>query len=253
MNPMDSILIHPLSSAQAGLWYLGQAGYVIRSAGRTLAIDPYLTDSVAEVAPDCKRILPVPIEPEDLRVDVFIVTHDHLDHLDPQTILRYPAKDKTVFVAPHLACEKLRSLGVPQRNITCVDVGGRAALEGMDIEGIYALATDKKASDTAGYVVRFANGRSVYHSSDTGFCERLVEAPPRVEALLVCINGKWGNLSAAEAAKLAAAVRPRFAIPNHYDMMRPNMADPAVFARLVKELDPSLDVRILRVMEPFVW
>ena len=237
---MDTILNRPLRPDEIGLWYLGQAGYVIRSAGRTVAIDPYLTDSAAERAPACTRLLPVPIRPEDLRVDVFIVTHDHLDHLDPQTIRRYPAKESTMFVAPHLACETPRALGVPEANITCVDVGAKAALNGMTIEGIYALATDKKTADTAGYVIRFESGRSVYHSADTGFCPRLLESPPAAEALLVCINGRWGNLSAAEAAKLAAAVRPRFAIPNHYDMMRPNMADPADFARLVNHLTASL-------------
>jgi L-ascorbate 6-phosphate lactonase len=252
-SAMQSILNHPLRPEQAGLWYLGQAGYVFRCGGRTAAIDPYLSDCVAKVAPDLARLLPVPIEPEDLRVDVLIVTHDHLDHLDPETIERYPAKDRTTFVAPHLACAKLRKLGVPQGQIVCVDVGAKAALEGVTVEGAYALGSEEAVRDTTGYVLRFANGRSAYHSSDTGFCPRLLEEAPRAEVLLTCINGKWGNLNPAQAAELAARVRPRYAIPNHYDMMQPNLEDPEVFVRELAQRDGAIETRILRVMEPFVW
>jgi L-ascorbate 6-phosphate lactonase len=250
---MNSILNHPMRPNQAGLWYLGQAGYVFRGCGHTAAIDPYLTDSVTKVAPELARLLPVPIEPEDLRVDVFIVTHDHLDHLDPETIERYPGKDRTTFVAPHLACAKLRKLGVPEGRIVCVDWGGRAKLGGLTVEGVYALGTEEAVLDTTGYVLRFDNGRSAYHSSDTGPCPRVLAEAPRAEVLLACINGKWGNLNPEQAAELATKVKPRYAIPNHYDMMRPNLEDPANFERILKQIDPAIAVRILRVMEPFVW
>ena len=34
------------------------------------------------------RQLPVFIDPEDLDIDVFITTHSHQDHADPETIVR---------------------------------------------------------------------------------------------------------------------------------------------------------------------
>ena len=36
-----------------------------------------------------------------------------VDHLDPETIRRYPAKAETWFVAPHLTALHLQELGVP--------------------------------------------------------------------------------------------------------------------------------------------
>src|SRR5262245_39201748 len=99
---MKSIWDQSLAPAEAALWWLGQAGYILRASQMTVAIDPYLTDSAAAKAPEFTRLFPPPIAPEELRVDVVLITHAHLDHLDPETIGRYPAKAETWFVAPHL-------------------------------------------------------------------------------------------------------------------------------------------------------
>ncbi len=92
-----------------------------------------------------------------------------------------------------------------------------------------------------------------YHTSDTAFSELLLKAAPQVEVLLTCINGKFGNLGPQEAARLTAAVSPRFVIPNHYDLMALNAENPEAFAYFVRQECPSMSVRILEVMEPFVW
>ena len=49
---IKNITEYKIQKNQAALWFLGQAGYIIRSCGTTLAIDPYLSDSVAKAAPD---------------------------------------------------------------------------------------------------------------------------------------------------------------------------------------------------------
>lgn len=244
---------YPLEADQAALWFLGQAGYLLRAGTTVIAIDPYLSDSVARTAPDYARQMPVPLPPAELDVDVFIVTHDHLDHLDPETIGPYPHKARTVFVAPRLACRKLETLGVPPANLRRVDIGDSLQVHGATITGVFALPTDATVADTTGYRVRFANGRTVYHSSDTGFSEHLLAAAPQAEVLLVCINGKWGNLTVPQAAALAARVRPRYAIPNHYDLMRLNSATPHDFVDALKAEAPSIQTRVLGIMEPFLW
>ncbi len=71
--------------------------------------------------------------------------------------------------------------------------------------------------------------------------------------LLVCINGKWGNLNVDEAARLAKAVGPKTAIPNHYDVMATNAEDPERFRAAMARECPGVAVKILKVMEPFVW
>jgi len=250
---MKRILDYELRPAEAGLWFLGQAGYAIRSCGKTVAIDPYLTDSAGHGDPGTTRRFPAPVAPDQLRADIYIVTHDHTDHLDPETIAGYRHKEETIFVAPRLACRKLAKLGIPERNIRRVDSGETAVVDGVTLTGVYAIPNEPGAIDTAGYLVRFGNGRSVYHTADTDFSDVLLAAAPKCEVLLTCINGKWGNLNVHQAAKLTKKVRPRYAIPNHYDMMAANSENPEAFVFFLSREAPDIEIRILQVMEPFVW
>lgn len=252
-SAMNTILEFPLRDDQAALWTLGQAGCVLRGCGKTLVIDPYLSDSAAGRDGKYRRLIPVPIEPADLAVDIFIVTHDHLDHLDPDTIRAYPRKDGTVFVAPRLACHALRTLGILERNIRRLDSGEELDLDGILLQGTYAVPTEPCVVDTCGYAVRFSNGRTLCHVSDTAWSELLLQTTPKTEVILVPINGKWGNLNIRQAADLAAHVAPTTAIPMHYDMMALNSADPADFAQSLKERNPAVAVQILKVLQPFVW
>ena len=250
---MNTIKLHPLRKNQAGLWFLGQAGYIIRSCNRTIVIDPYLSDSVGKKDPDYARAYPVPLEPEELEADILIVTHDHLDHLDPDTITAYKHKKKTLFVAPRLACRKLIKLGINVENIARIDSGETRIVKDVKITGVYAIPNEASVIDTAGYRIEFANGRSVYHSSDTGFSTLLLSAIPSAEVLLVCINGKFGNLNVQEAVRVTGAVKPTVAIPNHYDVMKKNAADPKKFAAAMKKTHPRIRVEIMPVLKPFIW
>jgi L-ascorbate 6-phosphate lactonase len=250
---MAEVRALPLGDAQTALWYLGQAGFIIRHGDLTIAIDPYLSDSVGKVAPAFSRALPVPIEPEDLQVDLFLVTHDHLDHLDPETIGRYRHRETTRFVAPRLACRKLRQLGIPEGNIVRVDAGEQAAVCGVGVQGVYAVPTGPDVLDTCGYRIELPGGKSVYHASDTAWSELLEQAAPKAEVLLACINGKYGNLDVHQAVKLARAVQPRIAVPMHYDLMRLNSENPETFIHFLRQAMPQCEGRILRIMEPLVW
>ena len=250
---MDAVLSQAVRPNQAALWVLGQAGYLIRSGGKTVVIDPYLSDSVGASNANFKRAFPPPVRPEELRADILIVTHDHLDHLDPDTIGPYRHKNTTRFVAPGLACKTLRDLGIPESSIVKLDSGEETVIDGVTIRGVYAVPTEPKVIDTAGYHVTFPNQRNVYHTADTGWSPLLLQTSPRTEVLLVCINGKWGNLGVAEAVELTARISPRFAIPMHYDLMALNSENPHSFAYFVRQKNPAVDVRILKPSDPFIW
>jgi L-ascorbate 6-phosphate lactonase len=251
MNRISELTLGP---DQAALWFLGQAGCILRASNITLAIDPYLTDSAAAGAPEFTRRFPAPIRPEDLRVDFYLVTHDHLDHLDPETIQRYPHRDRTRFIAPRLAGRKLCQLGVPEANLCRVDVGEEASWPGLTVSGVFALPTSPDVLDTTGYLVRFANGRTVYHTSDTAFTPLLLQAAPRsVEVMLVPINGKWGNLTVEQAADLTAVVGPRYVLPNHHDLMALNAENPETFKWFCRQRKLGVQYVVPKVMSPLVW
>jgi L-ascorbate 6-phosphate lactonase len=250
---MKDIIDYKLGNDEAAIWFLGQAGYVIKSAGMVLVIDPYLSDSATKVLPELTRNFPSPLEASELKADIFIVTHNHLDHLDPETVAEYRYKNDTTFVAPRLAVKKLLSLGIPPENIFRIDSGDVKTVKGVEIIGIYAIPNEPDVIDTCGYKIKFRNGRSVYHSSDTGFSELLLECVPDAEAALLCINGKWGNMGPHEAAKVAIKMRPKIAIPNHYDVMSINSENPETFKLLTEQDGEKIRVEILEPMKVFVW
>jgi L-ascorbate 6-phosphate lactonase len=250
---VKKILDYRLKKGQAALWFLGQSGFIFKAGETIIVIDPYLSDSVAKVSPKLTRSFAPPIEPGELRVDVFIATHDHMDHLDPDTVEAYQHKDTTTFVGPRLVCRKFAELGVPGRKIVTVDVGQTQQVHGVKLTGVFTVPNEAAVIDTAGYLIEFANGRSVYHTSDTGMSPLLLQAVPSAEVGLFCINGQWGNLDVEEAAELAARVRPKYAIPHHYDVMALNSKNPETFRYVMGYVEPGVEVVIPELLEAFVW
>lgn len=251
---MRSILEYELSPSQAAIWWLGQAGYIIRSSDIAVAIDPYLSDSAAAGAPEFTRLYPAPIQPEDLAVDIYITTHDHLDHLDPGTLSEYQHKQDTWFVAPSLTARKLVETGIPEHRIVMINVGESKTIEGLEVSGIFALPTGPDVLDTTGYHIKFANGRNVYHTSDTQFHPLVMAAAPqRPEVMMVPVNGKWGNPGPEQAAELSYFLQPGFVMPNHYDMMALNAENPEVFKWFCTKKNMQEQCIIPERMQPFVW
>lgn len=222
-----------MSKESLDITFMGQAGYLFHSGDLRVGIDLYLSDSAGVADPRFTRLFPPPILPYALHLDVYIVTHNHLDHLDPETIQHYPGKQDTLFIAPRLAAKRLMELGVPSFNIRVVDHGDSLSLPGVDVHGVFALGTTQETLDTSGYHLIFDRGISVYHSSDTSMCKMLLDNAPKADVLLVCINGKFGNLNVHEAIELTHAVAPRYVFPNHYDMMALNSENPETFRYLM--------------------
>jgi L-ascorbate 6-phosphate lactonase len=251
---VENITDYKLSPDEAALWWLGQSGYVIKSPDLTITIDPYLSDAAAKDAPELSRLYPPPFKPEALDVSLYIVTHDHLDHLDPVTILRYQKKSSTKFIAPRQAAKKLVSLGVSKENVIILHAGESWRYESVEITGVFALATSIDVLDTTGYFIKFDNGRSLYHTSDTELHPLVIAAAPKnPEVMFVPINGKWGNPNADNAALFAKALQPRYVMPNHYDLMALNAENPEVFEWFCAQQQMKEQCIILKKMEPFVW
>src|SRR5258708_721637 len=109
MSLMREIREFPVPRGSVALWWLGQNGFLFKSPeGTLLSTDLYLTNSCAALAPegmDLSRRIPVLIPPEEIDVDLYLCTHNHPDHTDPETIERLRHKDTAYFIGPHPSCE----------------------------------------------------------------------------------------------------------------------------------------------------
>src|SRR5713101_365890 len=73
------------------LWWLGQSGFLVQWQGRHLLLDPYLSDSLTrkyeQTAKPHVRMTERVVSPDRLNfIDVTTSSHNHTDHLDPETL-----------------------------------------------------------------------------------------------------------------------------------------------------------------------
>jgi L-ascorbate 6-phosphate lactonase len=81
-----------------------------------------------------------------------------------------------------------------------------------------------------GFVFRFGDGPRIYVTGDTDHTELLYSAARYSPDLMItCINGGFNNMSHYEAAEVASKIKPKAAIPCHYDMFADNAVDPKQF------------------------
>ena len=198
--------------------WLGQGGYILNDGITEIIIDPYLTDVVFNVA-GRKRQRPVPVEPEDVKADVVVCTHNHLDHIDTEAIPRMK-KDNMLFLAPSDCEEVLKNLGVTKYK--SFDEGDSLKIGDFEIIGVYANHT----VPATGVLIKHS-GQSLYFTGDTLYDEKLTQT--KCDILFICINGRLGNMSVMEAIETTVKINPHLAVPNHYDMFDSNMEDPEKF------------------------
>ena len=257
MSLMRQIREFSVPKGAIALWWLGQSGYIFKSPEGTLAsVDLYLTNSCDGLHPgvDLSRRVPVLIEPEQLDVDIFTCTHNHQDHTDPETIGRLRNKDTAQFVGPRPTCGIYARQGIEQGRIVPAWPDCELEFRDLLLRGTFALPTDTSDLNHMGYVVQFGKGPKVYVTGDTDYSELLVSAARHAPDLVItCINGGFNNLSHFEAADLVGKIRPRAAIPCHYDMFPDNAVDPKQFRASLEVKAQGVRYQELEHGKPFVF
>ena len=100
--------------------YLGQAGLLFEVGEMKVMVDPYLSDSVEKVEPANRRRIPVETKWLEVRPDVLIFTHNHLDHYDPETVEKVllPTSGITVLAPASVYHEVRKTGGMGRRSAT---------------------------------------------------------------------------------------------------------------------------------------
>lgn len=232
MGLMEEIRATRVERGTLALWFLGQNGWMVKSpAGQVLAVDPYLSDSCNRPgrALDMARQVPVLIQPAELEAHMLACTHSHRDHADPETLCACAASGRVErFLGPAETQAKFREAGVAEADRRLTFPNDVVELGDLRLTGTFALPTDATDLTHMGFVVEVDGGPKLWITGDTAWCDLLAEAGMKhqPDAVCVCINGGYANLSHWEAAELVKRVNPRMAIPCHWDMFRDNSCPP---------------------------
>ena len=78
---------------QPTVTWIGHASFLVQLAGRNLLVDPQFSPRASPVAfAGPRRIVPLPIEIAELpRIDAVLISHNHYDHLDLDSVKRLAA------------------------------------------------------------------------------------------------------------------------------------------------------------------
>jgi len=213
-------------------WWLGQNGFAFAGGGLRIYIDLYLKD-------DPRRATPVPFAPDELtNADLVLGTHDHGDHVDRTALPGILAASPTArLVVSKVTADRLTQEGYPEARIVGLDDGETFEHGGLSVTAIRAAHEFFDRHPTLGYphlgfVVRM-NGVTLFHAGDgvpwEGLISRVASFQP--DLVFVPINGRdaeryrrncIGNFTFQEAVDLCGAIRPRLAVPMHYDMFPGN-------------------------------
>ena len=197
--------------------WIGQAGLYIEAGGLKILVDPYLSDSVGKVNPKNARRVPVDESFLAIAPDVIICTHDHLDHVDPETLPVYLGRGGRILVlAPEAAWNTIRRNGGDHNY---VKFNRRTQWTEGEVR-FYAVRAEHSDPHPIGVIIE-AEGKRLYITGDTLYHPDILEdvlpfAP--IDALFLPINGVGNNMNMADAARFCAAIRPRVAVPLHWGL-----------------------------------
>ena len=166
------------------------------------------------------------INSEDINCDAVICTHNHLDRLYPDAVVKI--NENQFYITTNEGKSELKKLG--RTNVKVLNTGDSITVGDFNITAVFADHT----VEAFGLIVK-AEGKTLYFSGDTLFNEKLFGiAEYKPDYTFICINGRLGNMNVKEALITAEKIGAAVNIPNHYDMFASNSENPLLFSKNIK-------------------
>lgn len=204
--------------------WIGQAGLLINANGLKIMVDPYLSDSVVKVNPKNYRRVPVNEALFDEDIDMIVITHNHLDHLDPETLPKMlkTSKQLTVLCPYNAFTEALKNGG--GHNYVMFNRGTVWTERGVIFTAVKAEHSDLTA---IGFIIDDGEDK-VYITGDTLYNKDIFkDIPNDLDAVFLPINGVGNNMNISDAKRFAKMTGAKKAVPVHFGMF--DEIDPAEF------------------------
>ncbi|MFA5107910.1 MAG: MBL fold metallo-hydrolase [Candidatus Micrarchaeia archaeon] len=198
------------------IYFFGHSSVCLEYNNLTFYVDPYVVPKNAK------------------RADVILHTHSHFDHcVVPSSI-----ETSSTTIISHKG-------KFPGRE---VEIGEKITVRGVQIEVVHAYNVNKSFHPKefgAGYIFSFPTSQApvrIYVAGDTDLIPEMKNY--KCDVAIIPIGGTY-TMNADEAAQALVQLKPRVAIPYHYNYLSDTQVDPQGFVRLARTLAPATEVRIL--------
>ena len=194
--------------------WLGQAGLLFEDDNHKILIDPYLSDSCRKVNPASVRRIPVDEKIFEVKPDVLILTHKHLDHTDPETLEKYLNDGEMIVLAPKGSWEIAREFG-GKHNYIMFNSKTSVTVDEICFKAVCAEHSDENAIG----VIFEMDSKVFYVTGDTLYNDKIFEMlPDKIDVVFLPVNGKGNNLNITDAKKFVDMCGAKKVVPVHWGM-----------------------------------
>ena len=223
--------------------WLGHGTFELKTAaGEVILLDPWVEGNPA-----------FPKAREISKPDAILISHGHFDHIHDAVPLAKKFSPKVVAI--YETCAWLESKSVA--NCSAMNKGGTQQVGSVAVTMTHAVHScgildDGKiiyGGEACGYVLRLADGRSVYFAGDTNvFSDMALIAELYRPELAFLPIGDLFTMSPREAAVACRLLNVKKVIPMHFGTFPPLTGKPAELAKLVEA-----EVLALEPGKPVSW
>ena len=269
----NSIMNTALAEGQIAIFYLGQESILVKTQGKYLLFDAYLSDYVdknccSELVTWTRRYDP-PMNPLELDfVDYVFCSHAHFDHADPWTLSAIAKVNKNAkYIIPAPFTEAVASYGVRKEDIIAAYADEKIELDGVTVTPIPSAHEELTPDELGrynclGFVVE-TDGIKLYHAGDCCIYDGLVERVQGVDVMMLPVNGRSyfqryvrniiGNMTAAEAAELCKECGAKMLIPMHFDLYDVNCLATSTVIEQIESTAKNLSYHIFKPGEKYIF
>ncbi len=146
LSELESLRMFNLVKGDSITW-LGHASFLIKSSGKIILTDPFLTEFASPVSwAGPRRFVEHGIPLDKLPpIDILVVSHNHYDHLDDKTVRMLKNKEKIKVVVPLGLGEFFIERGYS--NVTELDWTESVRIDGVKITSLPAVHDSARSID----------------------------------------------------------------------------------------------------------
>lgn len=181
---------------------------------------------------------PYLIDEEVNDADYIFITHDHYDHLSIEDINKV-IKESTIIIISE-SCSK--SLEEFNNQIVKVKPNNKYLVENLNFQTVASYNTNKlyhpEKNEWVGYLIDF-NNKKYFITGDTDINKENKQI--KCDVLLLPVGGVY-TMDYKEASTLTNLIKPKLAIPTHYQTVVGTKIDAINYTNL---LDKDIESKIL--------